>query len=306
MPRPSWNGHLRLSLVSCPIYLSPATSESERIRLNMINPATGNRISMKTVDAETGAEVERSKTVKGYQVEKGEYVILDPEELDSLEVESTRILDLAAFVDRSEVDPLYIETPYYVYPEKTGEDAYRVIAQAMTNRKQVALGRIVLSTREHPVMVEPFLGGLLMSVLRAADEVRKPEFEWKGGKLNPQMVELAETIMSKLDGDWNPDEFRDRYQDALRELIEEKRRGKPVKKKAPQVEEPSNVVDLMSLLKRSLNDNLAARPEAPAGKKKRAAKQDRRQGNMLLPVGGAKPAAEEQKKPSAAKSRRRA
>src|SRR5579862_524528 len=126
MPRPSWNGQLRLSLVSCPIYLSPATSEAERVRLNMINPETGNRISMRTVDSETGEEVPRDKTVKGYEIEKGEYVILEPGEIDSLAVESSRVLNLAGFIKRSDVDPLYIGTPYYVYPDKGGEEAYRV------------------------------------------------------------------------------------------------------------------------------------------------------------------------------------
>ena len=286
MPRPSWNGQLRLSLVSCPIYLSPATSEAERIRLNMINPETGNRISMRTVDSETGEEVPRDKTVKGYEVEKGEYVILEPGEIDSLSVESSRVLNLGGFIKRSEVDPLYIGTPYYIYPDKGGEEAYRVIAEAMANKKRAALGRIVLSTREHPVMVEPFLGGLMMSVLRSPDEVRKAEFNFKGGKLDAEMVELAETIMERLKGEWNPEEFRDRYQEALKELIEAKQRGMPIKKGAPVEPEPSNVVDLMAVLKKSVAGNLAKTAPAPAAKPKRGGKVDRRQPSMLLPVEG--------------------
>ena len=309
MPRPSWNGQLRLSLVSCPIYLSPATTEADRIRLHMINPETGNRISMRTVDSETGEEVARDKLVKGYEVEKGQYVILEPEELDDLAVESTRILDLSGFINRSDVDPLYIAAPYYVYPDKGGEEAYRVISQAMANKKRVALGRIVLSTREHPVMVEPFMGGLLMSVLRSDDEVRTADYNFKGGKLNAEMVDLAETIMDRLVGEWDPEQFRDHYQDALRELIEAKQRGATVKRRAPATAEPSNVVDLMAVLKRSVAGARGAAAETPAvAKPKRRAKIDRRQGTMLLPVPG-KPASRagdaKEAKPAAAKSSRR-
>src|SRR5206468_9425683 len=143
-------------------------------RLNQINPATGNRISLKTVDSQTGKEVDRSEIVKGYQYEKGQYVILDKEDLDKIQIESTKILDLTTFVDRAAVNPLYLDAPYYIYPEgKTGIEAFRVIAQALINRKKkAAIGRIVLSSREHPVMVEPYEEGLLMSILRTADEVR--------------------------------------------------------------------------------------------------------------------------------------
>jgi DNA end-binding protein Ku len=290
MPRPSWNGQLRLSLVSCPIYLSPATSEADRIRLHMINPETGNRISMRTVDSETGEEIARDRLVKGYEVEKGQYVILEPEEIEALAVESSRVLNLASFIDRAEVDPLYISTPYYVYPDKGGEEAYRVIAQAMANKKRAALGRIVLSTREHPVMVEPFDDGLLMSVLRSPDEVRVADWSFKGGKLDAEMVDLAETIMDRLKGEWQPEEFRDRYQEALRELIEAKQRGTPIRKGAPPAPEPSNVVDLMAVLKRSVAGKGAGKEAqtepAVTAKPKRRTKVDRRQRSMLLPVEG--------------------
>src|SRR5579859_8120150 len=142
MPRPSWSGHLRVSLVTCPIALAPATSEADRIRLNQINPKTGNRISLKPVDAETGEPVERG------DIEKGQYVLLDKEDLDALQIESTRILDLTSFVDRESVNDLFVETPYYVYPEgKTGIEAYRVIGAAMRSRKKVGIGSIVLTSR---------------------------------------------------------------------------------------------------------------------------------------------------------------
>jgi DNA end-binding protein Ku len=303
MPRPSWSGHLRLSLVSCPIYLAPATSESERIRLNQINPATGNRISLKTVDSESGKEVDRSQIVKGYQYEKGQYVILDKDELDQIQIESNKILDLTTFVDRASVNPLYLDAPYYIYPEgKTGVEAFRVIAQALVNRKKAALGRIVLSSREHPVMVEPFGEGLLMSILRTADEVREAEYDLPDDKLDSEMVQLAETILDRLAGKWDPAGFHDRYQDALRELVEAKVKGLPAAAPRP-VAAPSNVVDLMAALKRSVAESPA---KAPGKREKKPAARDRRQGNILLPVKGSGNAARAAgDKPDAQRSARR-
>jgi len=290
-PRPSWSGHLRLSLVSCPISLAPAVSESERIRLHQINPATGNRISLQPVDAETREALDRKDLVKGYELDDGRFVVLDSDELKDLQVESTRILDLTTFVDRKSIDPLYIADPYFIYPEKSGRDAYRVIAAALEHKKLAALGRIVLSTREHPVMVEPFEGGLLMTLLRAANEVRAAGYDFSDGKLDAKMVDLAETIMDRLKGKFEPADFHDTYQDELRKLIEAKAKGMPKPKHAP-ISEPSNVVDLMAALKRSLAEK-GKGGETPVSRKKHA---DRRQGSLLLPVEGggrkeAKPAA---------------
>lgn len=255
MPRPSWSGHLRLSLVSCPIYLSPATTKSERIRLNPINPGTGNRIALRTVDSETGEELDRSQIVKGYQYDKGQYVILDKEDLDQIQIESTKILDLTTFVDRAWVNPLFLDAPYYIDPEgKTGIEAFRAIAQALINRKKAAIGRIVLSSREHPVMVEPFGEGLVMSILRTADEVCEAQCDLPNEKLDPEMIQLAETILDRLAGAWEPTGFHHRYQDALRALVEAKVKGLPTSTLRP-VSAPSNVVDLMGALKKSLAQN---------------------------------------------------
>jgi DNA end-binding protein Ku len=285
--RPSWTGHLRLSLVSCPIALSPATSEVEKIRFNQINPATGNRISLKTFDAETGEPVERADIVKGYQYDKGQYVIVSKEELDEIQIESTRIMDLTTFVDRVQVDPLYVDAPYYIYPEKSGMEAYRVIAKAMSDAKKAAIGTIVLSTREHPVMVEPHGPGLVMYLLRAAEEVRQSEFDFPANKLDPKMVEMAGLIMKRAAGDFDPAQFRDRYQDALRELIEAKVKGLP-REKPRRFEEPGKVVDLMALLRKSIGEGPARGAVKPAGKaatgKKRTANSN--QGSLLLPIEG--------------------
>ena len=313
MPRPSWSGHLRVSLVTCPIALAPATTEADRIRLNQINPKTGNRISLKPVDAETGEPVERGDIVKGYQYEKGQYVVLEKSDLDDIQIESTRILDLTSFVDRDSVNELFVETPYFVYPEgKTGVDAFRVIAQAMRNRKKVGLGSIVLTSREHPVMIEPYEEGLLMCLLRTEEEVRAAEYDLPKDKLDPEMVRMAEEITDRLKGKWEPAKFRDRYQDALHELIEAKVKGLP-REKRPSAPEPSNVIDLMAALKKSLSAKASAAQE-PAGpaKPKRARQQDRRQASMLLPVagGGRKSAAarreEQEEAPHKTRKRRKA
>jgi len=300
MPRPSWSGHLRLSLVSCPIYLSPATSESERIRLNQLNPKTGNRISLQPVDSETGEPVERSELVKGYEFERGQYVVLSKEELDDLQIESSKTVDITQFVDRADISPLYFDAAYYVYPDGShANEAYRVIAHAMAKTKKAAIGRVVLSSRERLVALEPFEDGLLLSTLRAENEVRAAEFDKIKSAIDPEMVEMAMTIVKRLSKKFDPGTFHDRYQDALRALVEAKVKG--IKPAARRAEEPSNVIDLMAALKQSV----AAQGGGETGaQKKRARQPDRRQQNLLLPVkGGGK--AQETQQPEVAKTRSR-
>jgi DNA end-binding protein Ku len=292
---------MRLSLVSCPIALTPATTEVERIKLNQLNPRTGNRISLQPVDSETGEKVERSAIVKGYKLDTDQYVILEAEELRNLKIESSSIMDLERFVDRASVDPIYVDAPYYIYPEKSGLEAYRVIAEAMLAEKKAAIGRIVMSGREHPVMVEPRGGGLMMFLLRAADEVRSAEYDFPELKIDRKMIEIAATIMERQAGEFEPSQFHDRYQDALRELIEAKSSGGPPRKsKAPAAQ--SNVVDLMDALRRSLNQEKSA-PAVTARAGKKAAK-DKRQGSLLLPIKGDKPKAPAVPKAAAGRRKR--
>jgi DNA end-binding protein Ku len=301
MPRATWNGFLRLSLVSCPIYLTPATSEASNIRLHQINPKTGNRVRQQLVDSETGDKIERADVVKGYEYERHQYVTIPDEELAALKIESSQTIDLDRFVKKDEIDPLYLDTPYYVYPDgKIAIETFRVIGEAMAETGRVGIGRIVLSSRERQVLVEPLGGGMLMRTLRAANEVRKPEFGDADGEADPDMVAVAKTIIERRTATFDPADFTDHYQDALRELVESKAEGKPAAKKAASA--PPKVINLMEALKRSLAEGGG---KAPA--KGKAA--DRRQGHMLLPVEGGKTAAsakaaeKEKAEPAAAKSR---
>jgi DNA end-binding protein Ku len=252
--RPSWEGHLRLSLVTCPVALYAATSEAEAVRFNLINPQTNNRIRMKTVDAGTGEEVQRSDLVKGYEVAKGEYVLFAKEELEAVKLESTRIVDIEKFVPRDSIDRLYWDTPYHLVPSgKTGIEAYAVIRAAMAKKNMVALGRLVMGTRERICAIEIEDGGLVLTTLRTADEVRSLD-----------KVGSAEKIVEQQSGKFDPAEFHDRYEDALRALIEEKRKGKPVKP-AKAANDDAKVIDLMAALKKSLEASGGSRRPASTG-----------------------------------------
>ena len=198
MPRATWNGFLRLSLVSCPIYLTPATSEGANIRLHQLNPKTGNRVRQQLVDAETGDQVERSDIVRGYEYERHQYVVIPDDELQALRIESSQTIDLDRFVKRDEIDPLYLDTPYYVYPDgKIAIETFRVIGEAMEESGRVGIGHIVLSSRERLVLVEPHGGGMLMRTLRSTNEVRQPEFGDADDHADPDMVAVAKTIIER-------------------------------------------------------------------------------------------------------------
>jgi DNA end-binding protein Ku len=252
--RANWKGYLRLSLVSCPIALYPATSESEKIRFNQINKNTGNRIRYTKVDAETGDEVDSEDIIKGYQVSKGHYIEITDEDLEAVAVESTRTIDIDQFVPREEIDDLYNIRPYFIAPEgKIGADAFVTIREAIAATGQVAVGRVVLTTREHMIALEPRGKGLMGTLLRYPYEVRKEEEyfdEIPNIKIEKEMLDLAKHIVKSKSGHFEPDKFEDRYETALREVINKKAKGEKIE---PQrIERPSNVINLMDALKQSL------------------------------------------------------
>jgi len=252
--RPTWEGHLRLSLVTCPVALYTATERSADIHFNLINPETNNRIRMQSVDAGTGEPVDRADLVRGFAVSKNRYVLFEKEELDAVRLESTRILDIEEFVDANDIDRIYWDEPYYLAPSgKTGIEAFSVIRAAMAKQKKVALGRVVMHQRERICALEPRDKGILLTTLRTHDEIRETSevFDRNLPKPDGRMLQIAEKIIEQQDAKFDPSRFTDRYEDALRELIARKKKGEPVVSTEP-VEDEEKVVDLMEALKKSL------------------------------------------------------
>jgi DNA end-binding protein Ku len=229
----------------------------------MITPATGNRIKMLTVDAGTEEKLERKNLVKGYEIAKGEYVIVTQEEIDSVKLESTKTIEIERFVPAADIDHLYWDNPYYLVPDgKMAAEPFTVIREAMERAEQVALGRIVISSRERLVAIEPRDRGLVATTLRSYDEVRamKDYFaDIPQIRPDPEMIAIAAKIIAQKEADFDPTEFKDHYEDALRELIERKQKGHKISKKDEPAE--SNVINLMDALKASLKGGGEAKPK---------------------------------------------
>jgi DNA end-binding protein Ku len=268
-PRAYWKGFLRLSLVQCPVALYPATTESEKIRFNQINEKTGNRIRYLKVDAESGEEVDNEDIVKGFEVAKGEYVLLSDEELESVALESKHIIEIDEFVPKSEIDDLYHIRPYYIAPDgNAGEDAFVVIRDIIARMDRVALGRIVITNREHVMALESRGKGLMGMLLRYPYEVRKADDffdQIPDVKLPKDMFDLAEHIVKTKSGHFHPEKFQDHYENALRELINKKQKGERIEPETRA--KPTNVVNLMDALRRSVE----AEGGRPASTRRRAA-----------------------------------
>ncbi|MDD1522605.1 MULTISPECIES: non-homologous end joining protein Ku [Bradyrhizobium] len=311
-PRANWKGFLRLSLVTCPVALYPATSESEKISFNQLNRQTGHRIKYVKVDTETGDEVPNEDIVKGYELEKGQYIEVSKEELEEIALESTRTIEIDEFVDRSDIDPRYLIRPYYIRPDgKVGHDAFAVIRETIREMDKVAIGRVVLTNREHIIALEPMDKGLVGTLLRYPYEVRSEQDYFddiQDVKVTKDMLDLARHIVNQKAGRFEPDKFEDHYETALIELINEKRAGKVIRpKERPKGE---NVVDLMEALRRSVGKE-AGKQAAPA-KADKPAKKPRKaaagQKEMLMPIAGKKAAAKESsaKKPASGARRKSA
>jgi DNA end-binding protein Ku len=273
-PRANWKGFLRLSLVTCPIALFPATSESEKISFNQINRKTGHRIKYQKVDADTGEEVSSEDIVKGYKVDTASYLEVSKDELENIALESTRTIDIDQFVPRSEIDDLYLVRPYYIVPDgKVGHDAYAVIRETIRSLDKVALARVVLTNREHIISLEARDKGLMGMLLRYPYEVRNSaEYfdDVQDIKITKDMLDLAKHIVEQKSGHFDPSKFEDHYEAALQELLNKKQNGQPI----ARVETPSkgNVVNLMDALRASLKGNSArgAQTAAPTSAKKQA------------------------------------
>ena len=288
-PRPTWKGYLKLSLVSCSVAMYTATSTSSRIRLNILNRDTGHRIRNQAIDAETGDVVESENKVKGYEADSGHYVLLEEDELDQVALESTHTIDIETFVDRGEVDEIYLDESFYLTPnDEVAYEAFAVIREAMKKTNMVGLGRVVTHRRERLLMLQPRGKGIVATALRYKSEVRDEDTyfdEVPNVKVPSDMLQLAQHILDQKKGHFDPDKFEDRYEDALKALIKAKQAGQ----EPPSVEtpKPSNVINLMDALRRSVQGSKGA----PAASKSPGR-------------GGAKKAAK--KKPAKAKKAKKA
>jgi len=273
-PRAYWKGYLKLSLVACPIALYPASSSAERVSFNRINKKTGNRLKQQMVDAESGEPVDKDDIGRGYEYAKGQYILVDDGEMEKIRIESTHTVDIDSFVPRAEIDDRYLDSPYYIAPtDQVGQEAFTVIREAMQDKKMVGLARIVLTRREHMVMLEPFAKGLLATTLRYPYELRDhadyfddiPEL-----KLPAEMKKLAAHIVDSKTAHFTPEKFEDRYEKALIELLKKKQAGMPI----PTVEEEAatpRVINLMDALKASIKSG-DRKPAAASTKARRPAK----------------------------------
>ena len=271
--RPTWQGYLRLSLVSCPVGLYTATSRSADVHFNMLHKDTHNRIRMIPTDPELGP-VERSDIVKGFEIEKDHYVVVTEDEIDNVRLETTRTIDIERFVDEADIDRLYWDDPYYLAPDgEMAVEAFTVIREAMDRAGKVALARVVMHQRERLLALEPRGKGILVYTLRTRDEVRDPKEVFghiPSVKPDAAMIEIAAKIIEQQEGPFDPDEFTDRYEDALRKLIHEKQKAHGRKITAPEPRE-AEVIDLMEALKRSLGEAGGARRKPAKAPAKRAA-----------------------------------
>lgn len=271
--RPYWKGYLKLSLVTCPVTLTPATSEGNKVRFHTLNRETGDRIYTRYVDAETGKTVDDDDQVKAYEKGEDDYVLLEDKELDAVKLESVRTIDIDEFVEADTVEWTYFDSPYFVVPtDEVGEEAFSVIREAMSQQGVVGISRLVLGNRERPVMLQPWDKGIVLWTLRFGDEVRdEDEYFEKVEETKPdkEMLSMVERIIEERTAAWSDSFVKDPVQAKLKEIIKAKQSPKPkgqAKKgddETGEAKAPSNVIDLMAALKKSLESQ-------PEGKTRKA------------------------------------
>ncbi len=253
-PRPYWKGYLKLSLVSCAVALYPASSRSDRIAFHWLNRETGNRLRQQMIDAETGEPVDREERVRGYQLAKNDYLMIEEQDIDAVEIESSHTIEIERFVPRNEIDAVFLENSHYLAPDdKVAEEAFAVIRKAMEEEDVVGIGRAVMARRERLLVLQPRGKGILATVLHYNYEVREDQAYFEGiseTKIPKEMLDLAKHIIRSKMGHFNIGEFEDRYENALVEMIRAKQAGRPVETAKPV--RPSNVVNLMDALRRSI------------------------------------------------------
>ena len=269
---PYWRGHLKLSLVSCPIALHVACSSTERVSFRQINRQTGNRLRQQLIDEVTREPVGSHDKARGYEIGKGQYLLVEDEELRRIEIASTRTIEIDRFVPRAQIDQRFLDTPYYVTPNApVAHDAFAVIREAMRHKAVVALGRIVLSKRERVMALEPYGSGLLGTTLRYPYEVRDaaaPFAAIDGERaLAPELLELAGQIINSKSGAFEPATFHDRYEEALLAHLTVKQAGLPPQPK-PRYAAPAVVINLIEALRRSLAQEKPTEPARPRLRKR--------------------------------------
>jgi DNA end-binding protein Ku len=309
--RPYWKGYIKLALVSCPIALYTASSSSERVAFRQVNKKTGNRLRQQLIDDVTREPVEAAEKGRGYEYAKNSYLLIEDEEIESIEVESNHIVEIDSFVPRSEIDERYLDSPYYIGPnDPVGQEAFAVIREAMRGKDMVALGRVVLAKRERVIMLQPWEKGLLGTTLRYPYEVRDSKdyfYDIPDVKIAPDMLTLAEHILKSKEATFDPSKFVDRYEQAVIQLLEKKQQGMPAPKAAPFVA-PTNVVSLMDALRRSIAEDSKAGPPAKTAAAPQPQKGKKRvpgQGELLLPIAGRKEQPKAETKPAAQPASRR-
>jgi DNA end-binding protein Ku len=292
-PRANWKGFLRLSLVTCPVALYPATSDTEKVSFNQINRKTGHRIKYAKVDADTGEEVANDDIMKGYKIDTDTYIEVTKDELDDIALESTRTIEIDEFVPKTDIDNRYLIRPYYLVPDgKVGHDAFAVIRETIRSMNKVAIGRVVLTNREHIIALEPLDNGLMGTLLRYPYEVRSEKEYFddiQDVKITKDMLDLAKHIVEQKSGSFEPEQFDDRYESALIDLINQKRNGLKIPARAAP-KTGGNVINLMDALKRSLASEKQTAPAADKVQEKAKGKKPRKaaagQREMLLPISG--------------------